>query len=564
MNDSVYEYLRHAIANALKKAFGDTAPLAAAAEGIDIVIEKPKQKSFGDISTPVALSVAKLLKISPLAAAQKMMAIFEWDGRFVQPDPTLSACITGGFINFRLSREFLHRILSSVVNSPSTFGRTQVQPPRRMLLEFVSANPTGPMVVVNGRAAAIGDTFARVNTWIGNTVEREYYVNDYGNQVELLGKSIACRYFEQRGQQRAIPEGGYEGDYIKNLANDIAAGHPELEHSTFDEAAQLFMKDALAIIISQQKLILEKYGVSYDRWFRESDLHKSDAPAKALALLREKDLVFLKDGAQWFRTQEDSNDEKDRVLVRQDGSPTYFLADLSYHLHKASRGYDESYTFWGPDHHGYLPRLEGAVSALGLKHTVFRNFIIQQVNLIRDGSPFKMSKRKGDFVTISDLLDEVGVDAMRYFFLMRRLSSHFDFDITLAKKQTDENPVFYVQYAHARTCSLLAHAAQQGFSDGEITSGNPELLVEPEELDLVKRIAEFPTMLMQAAACVEPQRIPAFLETFAAEFHLFYQKHRIVTDNRALSCSRLLLTCGVRNVIRLGLDLLGVSAPERM
>jgi arginyl-tRNA synthetase len=561
MNDSVYEYLRHALAAALNKAFGDAVP---ATGGIDIVIEKPKQKAFGDISTPIALSIAKSLKISPLAAAQRLMSVFEWDGNFVQPDPALATCITGGFINFRLSSVFLNDVLSAVVRSPRTFGRGQASAAaKRMLFEFVSANPTGPMVVVNGRAAAIGDTMARINAWIGHRVEREYYVNDYGNQVELLGKSIACRYAQSQGRDCPLPEGGYEGGYISDLADQISADRPEVARMAQDEAAALFREEALNRITGMQREILTKYGVTYDRWFHESELHKSDAPEKTLALLREKRLVFENDGAVWFRSTQ-FGDEKDRVLVRQDGSPTYFLADLSYHLHKAARGYDESYTFWGPDHHGYLPRLEGAVNALGLTHTVFRNYIIQQVTLIRDGRPFKMSKRKGDFITMSDLLDEVGVDAMRYFFLMRRLSSHFDFDITLATKRTDENPVFYVQYAHARTFGLLAHAAQQGFSEDDIASAAPELLVEPEELDLVKRIAEFPTMLMQAAECVEPQRITAFLESFAAEFHLFYQKHRIVTDNRGLSCSRLLLTCGVRNVIRLGLDLLGASAPERM
>jgi arginyl-tRNA synthetase len=558
MSDSVYDYLSRAIADAAGKAFGGPA-----LECVDVVIEKPKQKSYGDLSTPVALSLAKSLKINPVVAAKQLMAGFEWDERFVKPDPGLQTCITGGFINFRLSSGFLHKVLSAAVRSPETFGRGQVSSPKRILFEFVSANPTGPMVVVNGRSAAIGDTVARVNKWIGNTVEREYYVNDYGNQVELLGKSIACRYNESLGTPGEIPEGGYEGEYVRDLAARISSARPEIAGMTQKDAATLFKNEALGLIMGQQRDILARYGVSYDRWFRESELHKSDSPAKTLAVLREKDMVYENEGAVWFRSTK-FGDEKDRVLVRQDGSPTYFLADLAYHVHKASRGYDESYTFWGPDHHGYLPRLEGAVAALGLTKPVFKNFIIQQVNLIRDGQPFKMSKRKGDFVTMSDLLDEVGVDAMRYFFLMRRLSSHFDFDITLATKQTDENPVYYVQYAHARTCSLLVHAASQGFSPENIADARPGLLVEPEELDLIKRIADFPTLLMQTARFVEPQRINAYLETFAAEFHQFYQKHRIVTDNRDLSCSRLLLTGGVRNVIRLGLDLLGVSAPERM
>jgi arginyl-tRNA synthetase len=360
-----------------------------------------------------------------------------------------------------------------------------------------------------------------------------------------------------------IPEGGYEGEYIKDLAVRIAAAHPELE--TFDKRRmeRLFQDEAVAMIIGEQRAILETYGVRYDRWFRESELHKSGAPSRVLDLLREQNLTYCQDGAEWF-TSSKFGDEKDRVLVRTDGSPTYFLSDLSYHVHKASRGYAESYTFWGPDHHGYIPRLESAVKALSLGETRFRNFIIQQVNLIRDGKPFRMSKRKGDFITISDLLDIVGVDAARYFFLMRRLSTHFDFDLSLAMKQTDENPVFYVQYAHARTCSLLKHALDRGFSMEEIAAAQAQRLAEPEEIEVLKEIAEFPFVLENAATFVEPHRITSYLEELAAVFHQSYQKHRIVTDDRALSLSRLLLTMGVRNTIKLGLELLGVSAPERM
>ncbi len=558
MSEAAYAYLAQALRAAAAKAYGDSA-----LETLDIIIEKPKQVSHGDLSSPLALALAKKLKQNPVDVARKVMASFAWDDRFLTPDPNLSSTVAGGFINFRLSPAYLRNALQSAVRAPETFGRNQALPQKRILFEFVSANPTGPMVVVNGRAAAIGDTIARVNAWLGHAVEREYYVNDYGNQVGLLGQSIACRFYQSLGRDASIPEGGYEGEYIRDLASEISAARPEVKAMPQAEAEKLFTAEALGRIIAQQREILAAYGVTYDRWFRESDLHKSDAPASVLALLRDKGLVYEKDNAVWF-TSTNFGDEKDRVLVRQDGAPTYFLADLSYHVHKASRAFDESYTFWGPDHHGYLPRLQGAVSALGLSKTVFKNFIIQQVNLIRDGQPFRMSKRKGDFITMADLLGEVGVDAMRYFFLMRRLSSHFDFDMTLATKRSDENPVFYVQYAHARTCSLLAHARQQGFTDDDISGASAELLVEAEEVSLLRSIAEFPTLLVQTARFVEPQRITSYLETFAAEFHVFYQKHRIVTENRPQSCARLLLTSGVRNVIRLGLDLLGVSAPERM
>jgi arginyl-tRNA synthetase len=557
MSEKVQDYLIRAVSLAVEKKF----PLPDAR--CDVIIEKPKQKSFGDLSTPVAMAIAKKLHANPAAVAHDIMTEFVWNEGFVEPDPELTNTITGGFINFRLSRTYLYAALAEVTARPQSFGRQQAARPKKVLFEFVSANPTGPMVVVNARAAAIGDVMARVNEWTGNTVEREFYVNDYGNQVKLLGKSIACRYFQDRGRACEIPEGGYEGDYIKDFAREIAARHNDLDAKNDEELEALFQNEALDSIITQQKNILEAYGVRYDRWFRESQLHASGAPANVLKLLQEKKLTYEKDGAVWFMAMQ-FGEEKDRVLVRQDGSPTYFLADLSYHLHKASRGFDESYTFWGPDHHGYIPRLESAVKALSLTRTVFNNFIIQQVNLIRDGKPFKMSKRKGDFITISDFLSEVSVDAARYFFLMRRLSSHFDFDISLAVQQSDENPVYYVQYAHARTCSLIKHALERGVTMEEALAASPEYLVEPEALDVIKTIAEFPSMLAHVARYVEPHRITTYLEAFAAQFHSFYQKHRIVTDDRELSKARLLLTIGVRNTIKLALDVLGVSAPERM
>ncbi|HAJ78912.1 MAG TPA: arginine--tRNA ligase, partial [Fibrobacteres bacterium] len=351
------------------------------------------------------------------------------------------------------------------------------------------------------------------------------------------------RYFEEKGEMRPIPEGGYEGEYIKDLARDISAAHPEIETMGEDDIEKLFQAEALESIISQQRSILENYGVKYDNWFRESQLHKSNAPGRVLDKLQEMGLTYKQDGAVWFMSSK-YGDEKDRVLVRQDNTPTYFLSDLAYHVHKASRAFDDSYTFWGPDHHGYLPRLENAVHALSLDNTKFHNFIIQQVNLIRDGKPFRMSKRKGDFITISELLSDVSVDAARYFFLMRRLSTHFDFDMSLAVKKSDDNPVFYVQYAHARTCSLVKHALDRGFTQSEMSAASPERLVEEEELDIMKTIAEFPAMLRSTEQYVEPHRITGYLEGLAASFHRFYQKHRIVTDDRELSLSRLLLTAG--------------------
>jgi len=557
-NMGINEYVIKSLSEAIRAKLPQ-----AAADPTGIVIEKPKQKSFGDLATPIAMSLAKKMRTNPVSVARDIMSAFAWDEEFVEPDPDLTRTLAGGYINFRMSRRYLYGVLQNVVSDPGSFGRVKVQNPKKILFEFVSANPTGPMVVVNGRAAAIGDVMARVNEWLGHDVRREFYVNDFGHQVQLLGKSIACRYLEEKGQPGEIPEGGYEGDYIKDLAREIAASVPGIQSMELGAMERRFQEEALERIIFQQRSILESYGVRYDQWFRESQLHASEAPAAALARLRDQGLTYELDGAVWFMSSK-FGDEKDRVLVRQDGSPTYFLSDLAYHVHKASRGFDESYTFWGPDHHGYIPRLEHAVKALSLGPTEFRNFIIQQVNLIRDGKPFRMSKRKGDFITISELLADVSVDAARYFFLMRKLSTHFDFDMSLAVKQTDENPVFYVQYAHARTRSLLRHALERGISGGEVAAASAQLLVEPEELDVIKAVAGFPSVISAAARYVEPHRITGYVEELAAEFHRFYQKHRIVTDDRDLSLARLMLAEGVSNTLRLALEVLGVSAPDRM
>jgi arginyl-tRNA synthetase len=558
MAQTIRRYLTDALEEATRKQFPQWN-----GNSDEIIIEIPKQRSHGDISTPLAMKLARTFRRPPMRIASRIMSAFRWNDTFIEPDTELKRTIIGGFINFRMSRHYLFSTLTSIVEHRDEYGRNQVAHPRRLLLEFVSANPTGPMVVVNGRAAAIGDTLARLHKWVGNHVDTEYYVNDFGNQVALLGASIACRYFEFSGIDRPLPDGGYGGEYIRELAKEISEEHPELSSLDETQLVELFTREALEKILARQQRILTEYRVRFDQWFRESSLHAGGYIEKTYIQLKEKRLTYEHDGAVWFRASE-FGDEKDRVLFRSDATPTYFLADMAYHTYKASRGYDESYTFWGPDHHGYLPRLEGALHALDLGTTVFKNFIIQQVNLLREGKMVRMSKRAGDFITISELVDEVGVDAARYFFISRRITAHFDFDIDLAMKQTEENPVYYVQYAHARTCNVLRHAYELGYTQSEITAASPALLVKEEELAILKACAELPNILLNAVETVEPHRIPMYVENTAALFHKFYQKYRIVTDNRDLSASRLLLTVGVRNIIRICLDLLGVSSPEKM
>ena len=553
----IRSYLCDQLNAAILKSLGSEVVRAA-----DITIEKPKQKQFGDYATPIAMTAAKKLRQPPPQVARAIMQHFIWDDRFVEADPMLTTTIAGGFINFKLSRNYLNTTLQSILISPQDFGRNQVTP-QRILLEYVSANPTGPMVVVNGRAAAIGDVVARVNQYIGNQVETEFYVNDWGNQVELLGKSVAVRYRQKRGEEAVIPEGGYEGEYIAELGEEIAGQYPETAQKTGTELEQFFKTKALERNIQNQQTILKEYRTEFTRWFRESSLHASGSVTQTYEFLKSKGLTFEQDGAVWFKATA-MGDERDRVIIRTDGTPTYILADIAYHAHKAARGYDESITFWGPDHHGHIPQLEKAVKALGIEKPLFKNLLIQQVNLIRDGQPFKMSKRKGDFVAISDLLSEVSVDAARYFFLMRKLSSHFDFDLSLAQKQGDENPVFYVQYAHARTCSLIAHALDLGYTIEQIITAPFSAITEPEGLECLKIISDFPEILLQTAQQIEPHRITLYCESLAASFHHFYSKHRVLGDDKVQSVARLQITMAVRNALRTALSVLGVTAPDRM
>jgi arginyl-tRNA synthetase len=558
MPDDVRSYLTQALASAVKTAFP--------AAGIDenaITLETPKSPEHGDLAITIAMQLAKTLHMAPPIIAKKIMSCFDWNDQYVVPDPQLTKTIIGGYINLTLSPAYLHQVLRTVVDNPGEFGHKQTATPQKILFEFVSANPTGPMVVVNARAAAVGDVLARVFDWFGHTVETEFYVNDWGNQLNLLGKSVACRYWQKHGRQCEIPEEGYAGEYIVDLADEISKAHPEIRSMSDDQIEEVFRKEALERNVAQQKVVLDTYRVRFTRWFRESQLHTGGLVKQAGDLLERKGLSYPQDGAVWFKATA-LGDDKDRVIYRSDGTPTYILADIAYHAHKASRGYNVSYTFWGPDHHGHIPHLECSIKALDITKTVFKNLIIQQVNLIRDGQPYKMSKRKGDFITMDDLMEEVGVDAARYFFLMRRLSSHFDFDLDLAKKRNDENPVFYVQYAHARTCNLIKHAEAQGFTQADMRAASPESLVEPEETAVLKQLAEFPNMIAGVVQQLEPHHITSFAESLAAAFHHFYQKHRIVTENRPLSQSRLLLTMGVRNVLKNCLDILGVSAPEKM
>lgn len=523
-----------------------------------IVVNRPRQEGFGDYATPVAMSLAKSLRKAPRALAEEIVNALEYDRQLIA-----EIRIDGpGFINFRLGPGYWQNILAEILQTRETYGCSQSGAGQKINLEFVSANPTGPLNIVSARAATIGDVLVNLFQATGAAAQREYYVNDAGARVRMLGYSVSSRYMALFDIAEPFPEDGYHGDYIKDLAvslreefGDRFVALPREERC--DQLTQL----ALTRMIGAQKDILSKFRVNYDLWFSEQSLLDSNRQQEVLSILEQKDLCYEKDNAIWFRSTR-FNDEQDRVLIKRDGSPTYFLGDIAYHMDKYRRGFNQLYDLWGPDHHSHIARMEAAMTGLGYPPGSFQVRIIQQVNLLRGGEVVKMSKRAGNIIPMVELVEEVGVDAARYFFLMRKLDTPMDFDIDLAKKQTDENPVYYVQYAHARLCNVFLHAQAKGVALAD--DYNLGLLQAPEEIALLRKLSEFPEIVAKAAQFLEPHRITLFLQDLAAAFHHFYHDHRVVSEDAALTQARLRLVEGVRLVLANALRLLNISAPEKM
>ena len=523
-------------------------------------LEVPRQADHGDYATNLALALAKKVGRPPRAVAQALLDALPADPALIE-----STSIAGpGFVNFRLSMQALRNELIEIVESGKAYGTWPARGTPPVLVEFVSANPTGPMNVVNARAGAVGAALVRLFRAAGIGAEAEFYVNDAGRQVELLGASVAARFRERIGLAAEFPEEGYQGAYV----TDLAAAVPEAEGraALASGDATWFREFALERMLEAQRRDLAAYGVTFDRWSRESALHAAGALTRALADLKARGHVYEQDGATWFRSSA-FGDEKDRVLVRQNGEPSYFLADIAYHRDKAERGFARALDLWGPDHHGHIQRLAAGLLALGLPKEFFTVTIVQFVRLLSKGELVKMSKRAGEFITLTDLLEEVGPDAAKFFFLMRSTSAHLDFDLDLAREQSNDNPCYYIQYAHARVASLLKIASEKGLEPaarGEERRAAAARLVAPEERELMRLLAQFPDVVRGAAEAEEPQRVPTYLAQVAGAFHQFYHQHRVVTDDAELSRARLLLARGTQQVIANGLALLGVSAPERM
>lgn len=530
-------------------------------EGARVEIEVPRQEGHGDWASAVALTLAKPAKRAPRDVATAIAAA-------LPPDPALydRVEIAGpGFLNFHLSTAWLHETLRSIVRDPETFGATGAGRGRRVLVEYVSANPTGPLNVVSARAASFGDALVRLLRAAGYAADGEFYVNDWGNQAELFGATVRTRFAEARGLPAPpVPEEGYAGAYVAELASrlDPAEGTAWL---ALPEREQRLRFGAWGIerMVASQRAALERFGVRMDRWYSEGDLHRSGALDATLERLKRAGHVDEREGALWFRSTA-FGDQEDRVLVRSNGIPTYSLADAAYHDDKFARGYEDLIDILGPDHHGHVVRMKGLVAALGHDPARFDVILLQWVKLMRGGEVVKMSKRAGEFIEMDELVDEVGVDAARFFFLMRRAESPLDFDMELAAKRTEENPVYYVQYAHARIAHVLDYARGQGAPDPDPATARLELLAEPEAEAVLRALAGFPSLVAASARTHEPHRITTYLKELAAKFHVFYHHHRVVTDDAPLTAARLLLTKATGAVIRRALGLLGVSAPEAM
>ena len=521
----------------------------------EIEITRPRQKQHGDYATNVALAIGAATGRNPREVAEAL--------QFRIPDSDLVARVEvagPGFINFTVAHAWLYRVVEEIERQGEAFGRSSDEPAERVLVEFVSANPTGPLHVGSGRNAAVGDSLARILEAVGHSVEREYYVNDVGTQADLFGASIEARYLARFGVEASVPEGGYEGEYVVELAEAFADDLGEsLLTAPEDERRARLARDGMGRALAGIEQTLRRMNVRIDRWVHQSALDVDGAVER----LRRADLAYEKDGAVWFRAEQ-FGDEKDRVLIRSNGEPTYFAADCAYVLDKFGRGYDRLVYVWGADHHGTVKRLQGAAQAFGFDPDRTEFILYQLVNLRRGDEPVRMSRRRGEIITLDELLDEVGPDAARYTLLTRSTDTAIDFDIELVKSQSLENPVYYVQYAHARIASVIRFAQEQGVPMAPFEQVDPEVLVHETELDLLRKLADLPEQVRVAASLRAPYRLTRYAEELAAGFHRFYTECRVVTDDAELTQARLHLSAATKRVIANVLALLGVAAPESM
>ncbi|NOU77138.1 arginine--tRNA ligase [Paenibacillus sp. LMG 31458] len=531
-----------------------------AAQIPEIILEVPKEKTHGDFATNIAMQLTRIAKQNPRQIAEQIIANLQKDKANIA-----EAEIAGpGFINFKMNKVYLYPVIANVLNQGERYGATNVGQGLKVQVEFVSANPTGSLHLGHARGAAVGDVLCNVLDLAGYDVSREYYINDAGNQVVNLAKSIEARYLQALGQEAEMPEDGYFGEDIKGFAADLAAEEGErLLSLPEDERRAYFRTYGLKKELDKIKRDLGRFGVHFDNWFSETSIYENNLIPPVLQELRDNGHIYEEEGATWLNTTP-LGDDKNRVLIKNDGSFTYLTPDIAYHRNKFGRGFERLINIWGADHHGYIPRMKAAMTALGFESDRLVVLIAQMVSLFQNGEKVKMSKRTGKAVTMEDLMDEVGVDPIRYFFAMRSMDSHLDFDMDLAVSQSNENPVFYVQYAHARICSIFRQAEEQNIQVLPLEQVDLSQLTSEAEFDLLRKMGELPEEIAIAADQYAPHRLIRYVYELASQFHSYYRGHYVITDDAALTQARLALLGALRITLANTLRVVGVSAPERM
>ena len=530
---------------------------------IEISLENPKGKAHGDTSTNLALKLASQLNCSSWDLAQKIHQGLNRhlvESKLKEKIEKIEVC-RPGFINFFLKAGRENNLLWQIQKEGGNFGRSRRGWGEKVQIEFVSANPTGPLSIAHGRQAVVGDALANIFEFCRYRVTREYYINDQGRQINLLGQSIQVRYLELLGKESQFPQDGYQGQYIIDLAKEIIKKYGERFINQSKKTNDFFSRFGYRAILKVIKDDLKNFGVNFKVWFSQAHLDRTGQIRKTLKGLEAKGFVYNLDQALWFKST-NWGDDKDRVVVKNDGSYTYLAPDIAYHQNKYQRGFTRLINIWGPDHHGYISRVKAAVSALGYNPKNLSILIVQLVTLYKDKVPVPMSTRSGQFISLRQLIDEVGRDAARLLFLTRKTESHLDFDLELAKKQSSDNPVYYIQYAYARICNIL------GFQKEKKIKLTPKpdlsLLKEPEEGEIVKKLGQFSSVIEASLTNLEPYRIYLYLHELAGAFHYFYTKHRVISDDESLTRARLVLVSSLRLVLGSGLKLLGINAPRRM
>lgn len=551
------EQLQQSIKAALKAAI-DQAGLVEAGTEINIHLETPKDKANGDFATNIAMQLTKLAKKPPRAIAEAILAHLTTEGTDIEKIEIAGP----GFMNITVRKDFLASVVTATFEQGENYGRSTAGAGEKVQVEFVSANPTGDLHLGHARGASVGDSLCNVLDFAGFDVSREYYINDAGNQINNLAYSLEARYKQALGMEAEMPEDGYHGPDIIGIAGKLAEeyGATILDKSD-EERFKFFREHGLKLELAKLQNDLKNFRVEFDVWYSETSLYENGKIDVALDKLKANGHVFDEDGATWFRSTT-FGDDKDRVLIKNDGSYTYLTPDIAYHEDKLRRGFDKLINIWGADHHGYIPRMKAAIEALGYDRGTLEVDIIQMVQLYKNGEKFKMSKRTGNAVTMRELVEEVGLDAVRYFFVKTAGDSHMDFDLDLAVSQSNENPVYYAQYAHARISSILRAANEQGF---EASLENLNLLVAEKEEDVLKKVGAFPQIVADAAKHRTPHRIANYIQDLAAAFHSFYNAEKVLNqDNKELTEARLALITAVKTTLANELKLIGVSAPEKM